>query len=98
MIPIGKALEIEVEEDRSTIDWVDVIYEIMCSLQYLSIKEIQENFVKGAVQDQRIKLVVDEAFEKGILDRRLYENMHIYGVSRKFEPYVRRDVDEAKGR
>lgn len=93
-ISIGEALQLEKVESRATIDWMEIIYRIVKSLKYYSINEIQEFFVHNKVQNQRIKLVMDEAFEKGILDRRIYDNMHIYGPSEEFERYVRMNLED----
>ena len=88
-ITIGEALSREVYlKDRATVDWAEIVYQIIMNRQFFTIKEIQEFFVNNKVQDQRVKLVMDSAHEKGILDRRLHENMFIYGVSEKWEQWI----------
>jgi len=66
-------------EARATVDWTEVIGEIIESGEYWSVKEIYEKFVKKQVKEFRTKTVLDKAVEDGSISRFWDKRRYVYG-------------------
>jgi len=82
-MPISVKEAVELPKDRpprSKVDWPTVITDILDAKEYFSAREVRELFAKNKVAVFRTKVVLDKAFEEGILGRRWYGNMWVYGM------------------
>lgn len=79
-IPMEEVMELPKERPpRSKVDWATVITQILDAGEYFSAREVRETFVEKKVEIFRTKVVLDKAFEEGILGRRWDRNMWVYG-------------------
>ncbi len=79
-IPMKDVMDLpKVRPPRSKVDWPTVITQILDAGEYFSAREVQETFVEKKVEIFRTKVVLDKAFEQGILGRRWHGNMWVYG-------------------